>query len=115
MGREDAFYQMGYQNGVEDHDNKLPMDVVIPEKYGSLYIDGYKKGYEDAKSRSWYIVCVAEDYKTIKSYMNGTDTGWGKKDIATKFATRAIVTRRLNDLLNSVGRGSYMISWEKVD
>jgi hypothetical protein len=95
MKADEKFFYMGVQHGISDQCNKYSNMVTnimaiknhpCTRVYPAKYLEGYTKGYEDTKGKSWYIVTVANT--KIKSYY--ADGQWlDTKDNATKFPTRA--------------------------
>lgn len=95
MDKDQNYYYMGYQHGISDQCNKLtnlvsnimaianhPCKKVYPAKY----LEGYAKGYEETKGKSWYIISIS-DLKITGYYADGT---WVEdKASATKYPTRA--------------------------
>jgi len=104
MTNDEKFYYMGYEHGVNDQCNKRTNLVsninAIPNHpckkvYPTKYLDGYSKGYEEAKGKVWYIVTVSGS-KISSYYAEGS---WVEdKEQATKYNTRAdleLVIKRL--------------------
>lgn len=112
-------YNLGYESGVYDQNHFV--EYIDPHSdFGIYYADGYKKGYEDAKIKKWYIVAYSSDKitnKIIDSYMQASvefnrGFGWGEKATAFVFSNQEDAMKRLNELCNSVGRGYYNVIWE---
>lgn len=110
------FEKLGFQDGVNDHDcgqSDLSLTAATND-YGSFYLEGYKKGYEIAATKSWYMVSYIKGTRKINGYfidLGEKGNEWTTdKEKATKFPTRDAVYKRLE--LFSCGRGEYGFSWE---
>lgn len=117
MNKPNFLIQLGFQDGVDDHDNKLPdlsLTAASAIDYGNFYLEGYKKGYEIAATKSWYMVGLDKLTNEVNNYLidlGEKGNAWtGDKEKATKFPTREAVTKRLRDF--SCGRGNYGMIWE---
>jgi hypothetical protein len=116
MNKIDFLKKLGFQDGVSDHDNKEPNLYLTASAidYGNFYLEGYKKGYEIASTKSWYMVGLDKVTNKTNNYLidlgdKGND--WTHdKEKATKFPTRESVTERLRNF--SCGRGNYGMTWE---
>ena len=106
MDNDTKFFYMGVQHGISDQCNKYSNMVAnimaMPNQpgtkiYPAKYLEGYSKGYEDTKGKSWYIVRIVGG-KIALYYGNGdwTET----KDSATKFQTRVELEKAMRKIPN---------------
>jgi hypothetical protein len=116
MIKVDFLKATGFRDGIDDHDYGRP-DLSLTASvndYGYFYLEGYKKGYEIAAIKSWYMVSYEKVTNKIDGYFidlgeKGND--WtSDKGKATKFPTREAVSNRLNSF--SCGRKNYGMTWE---
>jgi len=109
--RMKTLYHVGYQQGMYDRDHQNSYMCGQSDELGSLYLQGYKQGYEDAKDTRWHIVSLKKDGSISHWYYRKNDKSmnkWvGTKEEATAFATETIVREKYIQLTNTVGRGTY--------
>ena len=116
MNKIEFLRHFGFQAGVEDQDNKLPdLSLTASEsEYGHLFLEGYKTGYKEASTKSWYMVGLDKVTNEVSNYfidLGAEGNSWTKnKADATKFPTRESVSNRLRFF--SCGRGNYGMIWE---
>ncbi len=108
IARRKALYFTGYQHGVSDQ-NRNQSITATKEEFGSMYLEGYAKGFADAEKRNWYIVAIDKHGKTTDWFTEGN---WVKaKEEALIFKTEQEARQRCNELTNTVGRGNYSVIW----
>jgi hypothetical protein len=107
---------LGFKNGVHDYENNHQM-LLSESECGSLYFDGYCKGFEKAKEMAWYVVHLRDN--VIAGYYienPGQINGWANVQKLGTMFTHERAEKVLNHLLNTLGRGTYSIRWlPKVD
>ena len=120
-----VLYHAGFSDGVDDCDNKEPSlaEEIDQDRtnaraisYGTYYLTGYAAGYQDAASKSWFVVSLDKKTRKVKSYYVRLENGneWTEdRSKAAKFENKKVVYEKLNDLLCSLGRGEYGVIWEK--
>ena len=66
----DFLNQLGFQDGVSNHDNKEPnlYLTAVTADYGNFYLEGYRKGYEMAATKSWYMVGLDKLTNKVNNY-----------------------------------------------
>src|SRR6266446_11009779 len=56
--RRKALVSQGFRHGVYDRDHQNEYMSVDVSEFGSAYLEGYKKGFEAAKDKRWYVVSL---------------------------------------------------------